>query len=364
MHLKIYKLWVLMIFAAGSIGAQDLHFSYYQFAPLNINPAFTGAFYGSYRVSGIYSDKFASVTARPYRTVALSIDAPIIRGIRPQDWVGVGFEMDAIGGAGTYHDSEFDSQTGSYPVGPGSFQNWTFSKINAAYHLSLDKKQTNILTLGGQYSLASRNFKELSLGDTRQGILVGMDPDVDRFNMLRSGGGGQNANDNISMPYKDWTIGTMFNARGRNSDLKIGVAVEGLFRPQITNSTERKMMGLNIHGAYDMAINKKVNLIPGFYYYSLGGYSALNYNAHVTYLLDEEKGIKLDGGLGFRNFRQTIFMVGGEYKDFKVGLAYDLDISSLSVQSNSVGGFELCLMYMGKIFKKPKPKPVIFCPRL
>ncbi|MBK9256786.1 MAG: PorP/SprF family type IX secretion system membrane protein [Saprospiraceae bacterium] len=366
-----WKLYIVLIFSLsvlGSIRSQDIHFSYYQFAPLNVNPAFTGAFYGSYRVSGIYSDKFASVTGRPYRTMALSVDAPIIRGIRQQDWVGVGFEMDAIGGAGTFHEMAPDDN-GFYPVAAGNFQNWTFGKINAAYHFSIDKKQTSILTLGAQYAIGARKFNELSLGDTRQGIIVGTDADRDRWNALKGAGGGgnQNPDDMINLPIKDWLIGTMLNIRRKNSDLKIGFALEGLFKPDIGSAgqtSERKMRGLNIHGAYDMKINKKVNLIPGFYYYSLGPYNALNYNTHVTYLLDEEKGIKLDVGLGARSFRQAIFMAGGEYKDIKVGFAYDVDISSLSVQSGSVGGFELCVMYMGKIFKKPKPKPVVFCPRL
>ena len=57
-------------------------------------------------------------------------------------------------------------------------------------------------------------------------------------------------------------------------------------------------------------------------------------------------------------------MIGGEYKDIKFGISYDADISDLSVASGSVGGFELAIGYLGKIFKTPKPKPVIFCPRL
>ena len=51
-------------------------------------------------------------------------------------------------------------------------------------------------------------------------------------------------------------------------------------------------------------------------------------------------------------------------KDIKVGFAFDMDISTAVLGSNNVGGFELCASYMGKIYKKPKPKPVIFCPRL
>jgi hypothetical protein len=368
MWLKKTNVALLMCLIVHLVNGQDIHFSYYQFNPLNVNPAFAGAFYGSYRISGIYSDKFFTVTDNQYQTLALSVDAPIIRGLRAQDWVGVGFEIDGIlglGRAGTFHQPNPDDM-GNFPVGRGAFQNWAMTKINAAYHFSLDKKQTNILTFGGQYAIVSRTFNELSAGDTRYGILNGTDPDVSRFNMLRSGGGGggTNVQDRISLPLKDWTFGFMYNARRKDSDLKLGFAMEGIFKPQIRSTSERKQRGLNIHGSYDMKVSKKVAVVPGFYYYSIGDYSAFNYNGHVKYTMDEEKGIILDGGLGFRNLRQAILMVGAEYKDYRFGLAYDLDISDLSPQSGAVGGFEIGVQYMGKIYKKPKPKPVIFCPTL
>ncbi|MBL0100857.1 MAG: hypothetical protein IPP49_13160 [Saprospiraceae bacterium] len=56
--------------------------------------------------------------------------------------------------------------------------------------------------------------------------------------------------------------------------------------------------------------------------------------------------------------------IGAEFKDIRVGLAYDLTLSSATIADRSVGGFELAARYLGKIYKKPKPKPVIFCPRL
>jgi hypothetical protein len=56
-------------------------------------------------------------------------------------------------------------------------------------------------------------------------------------------------------------------------------------------------------------------------------------------------------------------MVGTYIKDIKVMLGYDINISSLSSASGTVGAFELAAQYIGKIYKRPKPDPVIFCPR-
>ena len=52
-----------------------------------------------------------------------------------------------------------------------------------------------------------------------------------------------------------------------------------------------------------------------------------------------------------------------DYKQFRVGAAYDFNVSSLSSISNNKGGFEIAVSYIAKIFKEPTVKPVIFCPR-
>ncbi|MBC7884800.1 MAG: PorP/SprF family type IX secretion system membrane protein [Saprospiraceae bacterium] len=370
MRCKLYLILLFLLVVGVHLTGQDLHFSYYQFTPLNVNPANAGAFSGSYRISGIYSDKQAAIATRGFKTLTLSADAPIIRGIRKQDWVGLGVEADLIGSSGGVFDHNNTSES---VVAPGGFQSWTFIKVGAAYHLSLDKKQTNILTLGAQFSSGSRNYFQLTQKDARVNPQTGyIDQEIIQHNANGSGqGGGQNQdpNDKISTGHKDWTMGLLYNSKRKNADLKLGIAMEGLFRPVVSfnqqqDSTENKYRGLNIHGAYDMAINKRVNIIPGFYYYTLGPANAFNVNTHATYLLDPEKDLKLSTGLGVRNLRALIFYAGAEFSDIKVGFAFDMDISTATIGSNSVGGFELCASYMGKIYKKPKVKPVIFCPRL
>jgi len=332
-----------------------------------VNPANAGAFSGSYRVSGIYSDKQLAITPNRFQTLTVSADAPIIRGIRKQDWIGVGVQADLIGDSGSSFTPPNENT-----LNPSALQSMTFIKVGLAYHLSLDKKQTNILTLGVQYSNGNRGYNRLTQNDARvfpQAKLL--DLDIQEFNGNQSpgGGAGANPNDRISQGIKDWSSGILFNARRKNSDLKLGIALEGIFRPivsfvQTKDSTENKYRGINFHGEYDMTINPRVHIIPGFYYYNLGPATAFNVNTHATYHLDPEKDLKLTAGLGTRNLRAIIFYAGAIIKDIKVGVAFDMDISTAVLGSNNVGGFELCASYMGKIYKKPKPKPVIFCPRL
>ncbi|MEM6964514.1 MAG: type IX secretion system membrane protein PorP/SprF, partial [Bacteroidota bacterium] len=81
------------------------------------------------------------------------------------------------------------------------------------------------------------------------------------------------------------------------------------------------------------------------------------------YHLNEEKDMTLNVGLGYRLRDATKFIVGMDYKQFRVGAAYDLTVSDLRDADGVPGGFELGASYIAKIYKKPDVKPVIFCPR-
>jgi hypothetical protein len=87
----------------------------------------------------------------------------------------------------------------------------------------------------------------------------------------------------------------------------------------------------------------------------------------IDYLFNEAKNTILVGGIGYRSGQgigDAIQLMAGTYfKDIKVMLGYDINISSLTLASGTVGGFEIAAQYIGKVYKRPKPDPVIFCPR-
>jgi type IX secretion system PorP/SprF family membrane protein len=362
---NIKSIWVCLIMCVTmQVWSQDLHYSWYQFAPLTVNPALAGAFSGSYRINGIYSDKQGALTARNYRTFTLSADSPIMRGIRRQDWVGLGIEASMINPL-----NRSGLVTNLEPGGSSftAFQTWTTMKIGAAYHLSLDKKRTRIFTLGAQYANNTRAYKNLSQADGRVNPMTGaVDLDIQRFNAFARQADPQK---DYSLPFKDITVGVMYNVRNKKSDLKLGVAVEGINAPKVGLDTipklrEKKYLGMNIHGAYEMEVNKRTWITPGFYYYSLGPSNGLNINTHVKYLLQPENELNLIGGLGFRNLRALSVYAGAEKKNIKIGMAFDVDLSSAAIGSKGVGGFEIVGSYIGTVYKKPKVKPEVFCPRL
>ncbi|NNF33734.1 MAG: PorP/SprF family type IX secretion system membrane protein [Saprospiraceae bacterium] len=339
MKLKNTIFLLLILACFNDAKGQDLHFTQFQFAPLTINPALAGAYYGSYRIGGIYRDQYRSVAANAFQTVDFMVDAPIMRGLRKQDWIGVGVGMDVIDKAGA-----------------AGFKR-SFYRVNGAYHLSLDEKQTSIFTVGLQFNTANVSFNRLTTDDTRGGDANG-DPDVERFNMSAM-------ENEISDGYSDYQLGLMYNSRGQNTDFKIGVAAAKVLAPELRFvQLEEKDMRITAFGTMTMQMNDKTSFSPAFLFQTQGPASEFSIQGQMGYLIKPDKGIKLNGGLGMRFGDAIQVLAGVDIKDIRVGVSYDITISGLGGVNSNMGGFELAVAYYGQIFRKPKIKPVIVCPRL
>ena len=96
--MKIFRLLLILqlsILCAFSSEAQDIHFTHYTMSPLDVNPANTGQFSGTFRIGGIYRDQWFSFLNGAYRTPAIYIDAPIMKGFgkKTKDWIGLGVRV-------------------------------------------------------------------------------------------------------------------------------------------------------------------------------------------------------------------------------------------------------------------------------
>ena len=82
--------FVTLVFLAGTLKAQDPHFSQFFASPLTLNPAFTGKFDGLWRLTANHRDQWPSIP-KAYVTTSASVDFPILKGKIPEkDVFGVG----------------------------------------------------------------------------------------------------------------------------------------------------------------------------------------------------------------------------------------------------------------------------------
>jgi len=329
---------------------------------MTLNPANIGNFEGTARIGGIYRGQWASVIGSKgqYKTPSLWADAPIITGFRKRDWVGIGlvFFSDKAGAGSLTH---------------------TAAKFGASYHLSLDKKGNAYLTIGAQYGQAGRRlntegleFEEgwinrLSTGGYNKGASVDFDnqktldaksdwSDIDGGLVLRAK---LNKRMDMSIGYSMYHIG-----KGKYGLVTSGSTGSTNTGSSSTSSDEIARRSV-VTGLFNIKLNDKLSVGPSFIYQTMSGADEISLQALGSYLFNAEKDIDLNFGLGYRlSGGDAVYpMIGGRYKNLRVGLAYDINISDLNQVSNYRGGFEIAANYIIKIYKPAVVKTKVLCPR-
>ncbi|MEM1320322.1 MAG: PorP/SprF family type IX secretion system membrane protein [Bacteroidota bacterium] len=355
--MKFCKILLLIcaIFFTGQLRAQDIHYTLFNYSPILLNPANTGAFEGTFRIGGIYRDQWGSVLSSQFQTPSFYVDAPIIRGFKKTHWVGVGGTM-------------FSDKAGALNLSNNAFLG------SVAYHIGLNKKMTSAFTIGVQAGMRQRRLDVMNAiwGDALQdladsgGMSTGfMSPDETRVG------------DNSS--FFDLSAGVLYRSAGpKQTDITIGVSVNHILTPNYSfiNQNDSRVgnnpdsiavdfpMRITAHGELTFDLNKKWDLSPTFLINQITNMNELSLQVWAGYKLKPEEDIKLRFGTGYRIGDAAKVLVGMDYKAFRAAAAYDVNISQLSSQTNTVGGFEIAVSYIAKIFKDPEIKPAIFCPRL
>lgn len=338
-------LFVFMMSCTGILSAQDApHFSLFEYAPLNTNPAFTGAFEGTFRVGGIYRDQWFSFLPNQFTTPAIYGDAPLIKGFRDKDWIGVGITF--------YSDN---AGTGKLQVGGALF--------SASYHFALDKKRNSVFTIGLQGGSISRQIdtQELLFGDD---IANGNNTPGNTTTEM-----GLADNRNLF----DINVGVLLRSQvNKQTNLRLGLAVKHLTTPTYTliqsgnrpdSSFTDLPLRVTFHGGFGFDLNKKWTLSPTFIYNQIRNQNEIALQGWMDYKLNPEKELSLRFGAGYRLRDAAEVLFGVDIKTFRFALAYDVNVSDLTEVSNTVGGLEFAASYIVKIFKDPEIKPIIFCPR-
>jgi len=182
-----------------------------------------------------------------------------------------------------------------------------------------------------------------------------------------------NAMDN-KIGFLDHVGGLRFSSKMNKTDeFNIGFAAGKFGRPNwsILDSNSNYTVDPRIHAQvrYSRLISDKMRFSPNITYQKImnTSQSTLVVQGQIDYLFNEAKRIVLLGGVGYRSgagFGDAMqILMGVDIRDIRIMLGYDINISRLAGASGGAGGFELSAQYIGKIYKRPNPDPIIFCPR-
>lgn len=330
--MRLALLTALVLFVQTSVLlAQDIHFSQFFNSPLTLNPAQTGNFEGSYRAGIIYRDQWASVNS-PYKTFSSSYDMTFPWGLWDGDVVSGGVMM--------FNDK----------AGDGNFTT-TNVMLSGAYHKAID--DLSRLTLGVQlgYTQKKYEFDKFTFAD-----------------MFDGGGFNQATLENIGQEVPnalDLNAGLQYSRLvNDNLAIHIGGAAFHIIKPResfMNNPNVRIGMRYIGHAEANYRLNDLITVNPRFLYMNQTKAQEFSIGGDVGYRMDKYnmEDLTLYGGLWFRasGTDAVIPYIAGDYKNFRLGLSYDVNVSSLNEASNGKGGFEISLIYIGII--KPPPMTIV-----
>lgn len=314
--------------------AQDVHFTQYFTSPLTLNPAMTGLINEDLRFGANYRNQWASAgaSANAYTTGTFSVDFAALRGKLP--------EGDALGiGIMALYDK----------AGSGGLTNTT-AGASFAYHKAFGRDRLHHISMGIQavFVQKSLDFSKLVFEDMFDLSTAQISPSA----VPQSGTKG--------IAYPDFNAGLMYS--GKVTDH--ATAYFGYSYYHLTQPVESFIgENLKLHSRTSYYTGGSFELAPTAVLYASALYQSQAGATEV--LLGSAIGFVLNPGHDQEYQRNTTFYAGGwyryrdaispyvsiEWSKMRIGLSYDVTTSRFSPATKARGGYELSLLYFGKINK-------------
>ena len=339
--MKTCLLLGLSFFCLGLVKAQDIHFSQFFEAPLLRNPSLAGIFEGDYRVQGVYRDQWNSVT-NAYRTGSFNAEykMPIGRG---SDFLTTGLQV-VYDKAGTV----------------GLTTTHLLPAIN--YHKSLSADKLMYLSLGFMGGLVQKRIDYSKITTDVQYGGSGYDPSLPNGEYFP----------NANLNYFDGSLGASFNSSfGTNNKnlMFLGAAYHHFNRP---NNSFYRNAEIELNPKYVFSAGVKLN-IDDYTFFTLqadqsiqGPFQETIGGALYSWKLGgdpEAPEYVLHTGAFLRWKDALIPVIKVDMHALSVAVSYDVNVSQLKTASQSRGGFELSIAYIGFLERANSSKDVMLCPR-
>lgn len=317
----------LFALSAGFVSAQDIHYSQFNASPQNLNPAQTGLFDGDWRFVGNYRSQW-SVIPVPYRTFSIAADTRLKTKLE-NDVPAVGLQVNT--------DKSGDSKFTTTQI-----------FVSGAYVKKLNKDSTHFVSLGVQPGVTTKSFNVTALTFDNQ-------YDGDAYDASLASG--ENF-PKTRMTYLDLGAGLGYLWRKNHRTLvNVGVSTLHLNRPKqsfFNNDDIRLDMKTCLSGMAEFPIAAQLDLLPSVMYQRQGKFQETVFGLFGKYHLKPVNGMTTAVSLGgFYRMKDAFILVANmDYKNFNVGVSYDVNTSKLIEATNRRGGFEISVIY---IFKKVTP---------
>jgi type IX secretion system PorP/SprF family membrane protein len=315
--------------------SQDIHFTQFGNAPANINPALTGNFDGDKRFAAIYRNQWFNVPVA-YNTLNFAYDMklPHVDTRSKSGYWGLGatFRYDVAG----------DSRLSDGAIG-----------AMASYNKRVGKNHW--VTIGAGLAVGQRRFNPADLKFADQ---VGNNP-----NEPLTGTSEFFTTTSVVYPDLNTGINYRFQSSKKRTSLNLGAGVFHLNRPRRDfnmDGIERKlenritpylMTTIQIAPSFDILVNGMMNWQGPHRNPVMGAQGKIHFDQRIA------REFSMQFGGAYRWNDAIIPTAQLNYKNWQVGLAYDINVSRFVNASLNNGGPEVSVIYIIK-----DVPPAEYCP--
>lgn len=326
----------MLILAITKSYGQDIHFSQFNAAPLQLNPALTGVNGCDYRFVANYRSQWAGVGK--FNTVAASYDMAVLRKTKKSNYGGIGISL-------------FSDRAGDLALST------TQVNVHMSYTVLLNSKGSQLLTAGLVGGIGHRSIDFSKLTTDSQFGDQGFNPNLPTGEQL-------NNNNRI---YADVGAGFLWSYTvNKNTNFYSGFSVTHINQPNLSfldDRNEKLYMKVTIHGGAHFKLSNQLFLLPSFMYLNQGPHNELTFGSLLKIrksLVPSDKTSFFIGG--WYRLKDAVIISGRvDVASFSIGLSYDLNISKLTPATKLNGGPEVSLVYTGCFRKKNN---TTYCPML
>ena len=331
---------VVVVFAAGtsiSLHAQDPSFSQFFSSPLNVNPALTANINADWRMISNYRDQWIG-PASPYVTGTVSFDTKVMQHKTPDN-----IENNFMGVGGMLM---FDHAMS------GVVQS-TYASLNLSYNIKITEtdryRERLAIGFGAIYGHRRIDYNRVNFEEQFNG-----------FGFNKNMPTGESSLSNMK-PYFSGSTGITYTATTEKTNFDIGVAAFHFNKPKQTflkDDNQFLPMRKVAHTNFEMFTDKRTVINANAIYQYQKKASYFSVGGAVGYYVTDNAESLITAGLWYWSKNALIPYVGLGYKNFQIGLSYDLTISKLNDAARRPNSWELSLILRGV----RKPSGVIPCP--
>jgi type IX secretion system PorP/SprF family membrane protein len=314
----------------SSLLAQDIHLLQYNSSPQNLNPAQTGLFAGDWRFVGNYRTQWSAIPV-PYTTYSMAADTRLNK--LPASFQNYFRKSTPALGLVVNTDKAGDSKLST-----------TQFFLSASFIRKLTQDSTHFISLGVQPGITNKSFNTADLSFDKQYNGTNYDANSNNGENFAS----------TSITYFDIGAGAAYYwEKTKRKKVNVGISLFHLNQPKQSffyNNAVKLDMKINISGTAELPIAEKIGIVPTFLIQRQGTFKETDIGLYGKYYLTPVNGAATALSLGAFYRAEDAWVIAGnmEYRNFNVGISYDINTSPLNAATNNRGAFELSVIYILK----------------